>query len=348
MDNNELIEKVLQLEREAEERKRLDEKLQIASRLDDIERMTANLDGKDMTPDAPRAGVFAELQGIMPRRDEIKSSLLPFQIEFGKPTADVTADGYSVTLQPCDVDGNSYASADTIIVFVPCHGESIELGLYGWIAAVAEIPEDPGPPIVPAVPAVPGTVLSFIRFAPWFNAPHVEGVLIGIGGPTTPSVHFSARLVQEDASGLGEYDQWKEVIPAADGIWVDRDDGDERTHDATTPNESLWESNDTEGIHAHATTGVVVSVRLEGGQYSFEYERMRGDNETAGTKTAGVDDATWIQIETDGTIVRGRHCYPGPGCSDWNICYPSRVELDEVGHVRKMVTVCGVCVGPCA
>jgi len=195
MDNNELIEKVLQLEREAEERKRLDEKLQIASRLDDIERMTANLDGKDMTPDAPRAGVFAELQGIMPRRDEIKSSLLPFQIEFGKPTADVTADGYSVTLQPCDVDGNSYASADTIIVFVPCHGESIELGLYGWIAAVAEIPEDPGPPIVPAVPAVPGTVLSFIRFAPWLNAPHVEGVIIGIGDPTASESEPSGIIV---------------------------------------------------------------------------------------------------------------------------------------------------------
>ena len=159
MDFNEITERLLRLEREAEERKRLDEKLRIADRVDDIERLTANLDGKDMTPDAPKAGVFAELQGPMKRRDAIETSMLPFEIEFGKPTAEVTTDVYAVTLQPCDVEGVSYASADTVTVFVTNDNLVQSTANRGWDT---------------------DTVLSFIRFSPWYDDdPVVEGVLIG-------------------------------------------------------------------------------------------------------------------------------------------------------------------------
>jgi len=258
-------------------------------------------------------------------QEPVVEDLLPFEIEFGKPTADVTADGYTVTLQPCDADGDSFASADTVTVFVPPDGESIELGLFGWTTA---------------------SILSFIRFAPWLDDganPDIAGVLIGLGGLVTPTgILFSARLVQEAAGGLGEYDAWKEVIVDSNGVWKDRNDGDQHTEETTSM--SLWESNDTEGIYAASSDGVVVAVRLEVGdndQYSFVYERMRGDNEVAGTKTAGADDATWIQIENDGRIVRGKHCTPGPCCysigtncsTDCSFDF-NYFELDEVGHVR--------------
>lgn len=118
MDRQELIERLLLLEREAEERKRLDEEMQVNSRLTNIERITANLDGKDMTPDAPRAGVFAELQGSLPPIPVPESTMLPFDVEFGVPKADITGSSATVELRPTSRYGLEYASAGDLDVYV--------------------------------------------------------------------------------------------------------------------------------------------------------------------------------------------------------------------------------------
>jgi len=238
MDRQELIERLLLLEREAEERKRLDEEMQVNSRLTNIERITANLDGKDMTPDAPRAGVFAELQGSLPPIPVPESTMLPFDVEFGKPTGSgVTTDVAIVTLQPCDGNGNSFASADTVTVYVASDRSVQPTARRGWTTS---------------------KILSFIRFAPWVSGtPNIEGVLIGEAPDASPV--FAARLVREDAGLGGEYDQWKEVVFAGAGAWSDKAGG--RTHTSTS--KSLWEFNNLEGLPAHATTGTVVFVWVD-------------------------------------------------------------------------------------
>jgi len=154
----ELRERIEVLERYAEERKR--EKLD--DRVSDLEDAKP-VDVKSLDPKP--SGRPSDIRTKQPENPPVQEEVLGVEIEFGKPTADVTADGYSVTLQPCDVDGNSFASADTVDVIVPASAVAIELGLYGWTEA---------------------TILSFIRFSPWLTvgATDFAGVLIGIGGPT--------------------------------------------------------------------------------------------------------------------------------------------------------------------
>ena len=50
----------------------------------------------------------------LPIEKSFGGEILPFQIEYGKPTANVTTDVATVTLQPCDVSGTSYAKTGTV------------------------------------------------------------------------------------------------------------------------------------------------------------------------------------------------------------------------------------------
>jgi hypothetical protein len=240
-------------------------------------------------------------------------------IEFGIPTADIVADSDTVTLQPCDIEGVSYTDADTVTLYVAPDRSEQPIGDLGWVATDGE---------------VTGTILSFIRFDT--EGDDAEGVLVGCLLPDVDASYpFPARLEQEAAGGNGEYDVWTEQEVDSDGVYKDKAGG--RTE--TTTGMSLWESNNTEGIFVNATTGVVVSVRLETGdndQLSFEYERMQGDGGDAGVRASGDVDE-WIVIENDGRIVRGKHYPPSVlvyDCGDTDGCaIIEHIELDELGHV---------------
>lgn len=92
-------------------------------------------------------------------QDFVPDILTPPQIEFGKPTAPVTTDVATVTLQPCDQGGTSFANAATVTVYVANDRQTQETSGRGWTTS---------------------TILSFIRFMPWVaGSPNKEGVLIG-------------------------------------------------------------------------------------------------------------------------------------------------------------------------
>ncbi len=92
-------------------------------------------------------------------RPSFGGDVLPFDIEFGKPTANVTSDAATVTMQPCDKDGNSFASAAEVTVYVANDRQVQDLDARGWTTS---------------------TILSFIRFSPFVDdTPDIEGVLIG-------------------------------------------------------------------------------------------------------------------------------------------------------------------------
>ena len=100
------------------------------------------------------------------------------EIEWGIPTADPTSTPTAtITLQPCDKDGVSYANAATVTVYIRDDRSEVNLAPRGWLKKVAY---DAGPP---EVPAVVGTILSFLRFPWWVGSEgsHVDGVLIGEG-----------------------------------------------------------------------------------------------------------------------------------------------------------------------
>ena len=100
-------------------------------------------------------------------------------IEWGKPdattyAAGVTGDSTTITLQPCEEDGTSYANADTAKVYIRTDRASVNLDRIAWLAAAAAAGE---------TPAVVGTILSFVRF-PWdTTTDSAVGVLVGLGGP---------------------------------------------------------------------------------------------------------------------------------------------------------------------
>jgi len=110
------------------------------------------------TPDTSRSGDLMDVRK-MPTAKEDKFEIIPFDIEFGKPTANVTTDVATVTLQPCDQAGTSFANASTAAVYVSTDRAIQGIGSKGWTTA---------------------TVLSFVRFSPYVSGtPNIEGVLIG-------------------------------------------------------------------------------------------------------------------------------------------------------------------------
>jgi len=95
-------------------------------------------------------------------------------IEWGIPSTTPTGDSTTITLQPCEEHGTSYANADTAKVYILCDRGSVDLGRTAWLAAAAAAGE---------TPAVVGTILSFVRF-PWdTTTDSAVGVLVGLGGP---------------------------------------------------------------------------------------------------------------------------------------------------------------------
>jgi len=99
--------------------------------------------------------------------EEPVEELLPDEMEFGKPTANVTTDVATVTMQPCDSAGASFASAPTATAYVANDRQTQATAARGWTTS---------------------TVLSFIRFTPWVaGTPNIEGVLIGESPGNMPS-----------------------------------------------------------------------------------------------------------------------------------------------------------------
>lgn len=150
-------------------RKEMDEVLrqrrEAGSLLDMEERLSAIEDSKQdafswdsSTPDTSRSGDLMDVRK-MPKTVEEELRVIPFDIEFGKPTANVTTDVATVTMQPCAEDGTSFANAATVTVYIANDRQTQDTSGRGWTTT---------------------TILSFIRFAPFVaGTPNIEGVLIG-------------------------------------------------------------------------------------------------------------------------------------------------------------------------
>jgi len=177
----------------------------IADRVDNIETQVADAVVSDSTLGdvaAPPEHPPDTKVDYIPERKPLGGDVLPFQIEFGKPTAEVTTDVYAVTLQPCDVEGVSYASADTVTVFVTNDGLVQSTADRGWDT---------------------DTVLSFIRFSPWYDDdPVVEGVLIG-----------EANLTGLNSVPFGVIVMWGGAVGDIPSGWTLCDGGDDGNSVAT-------------------------------------------------------------------------------------------------------------------
>ena len=162
-ENEKLAEQVKALKKDMEELRDKVEKnepfIELEERVTDIEETnTTAFEVDSFTPDTSRSGDLMDTRK-MPTSIEEELKVLPFDIEFGKPTADVTTDVATVTLQPCDQAGNSFASADTATVYIANDRQVQAVAARGWTTT---------------------TVLSLIRFSPWVDdTPDIEGVLIG-------------------------------------------------------------------------------------------------------------------------------------------------------------------------
>jgi hypothetical protein len=134
------------------------------------------------TTDVSRSGDLMDVRK-MPNSDEFGLQLIAPEVEYGIPTADVTADSDTVTLQPCDSVGAEYDDADTIDVYV-CNDRSEQVLVHReWVATDGE---------------TVGTILSFVRF-PEFG-PDADGVLIGEGSVDAvviPDDTYSMQLDKE-------------------------------------------------------------------------------------------------------------------------------------------------------
>jgi len=81
-------------------------------------------------------------------------------IEGGKPSSSPTGSSATITLQPCEEDGTSYANADTAIVYIRTDRASVDLDRTGWDT---------------------DTILSFMRFPLDTTTDSAVGVMIGHG-----------------------------------------------------------------------------------------------------------------------------------------------------------------------
>ena len=262
--NEDILRRLEDLEIEDEKRKRSVKDDNVIERLVAIERKAEVVQGKDSTPDTDPFGLTPDLQGGRRPHKEIEAEVLPFDIEFGKPTADVTADVATVTLQPCDQDGTSFASADTVTVYVANDRQTQDTSDRGWLANVPAISEDPGPPLVPAVPEVVGTILSFIRFSPWVAGdPNIEGVLIGekLFGPDYP---FPAEITGNAADGTHRWKYaWSEVYKSGAGYgnWSTLDGGRSGTTGSNPARNTIEDMNT--GADAHIEGNGVDPAHLD-------------------------------------------------------------------------------------
>ena len=196
-----------------------------------------------------------------------EGDMLPNEIEWGIPTADITADSATVTLQPCDEAGVEYADADTVTLYV-CDDRSEQALIgRGWIATIPAVPEDPPDP---AEDAIPGTIISFLRL-PVFG-PDADGVLVG----EAPADGFYAVLRREHTDRDGSYDQWAEVEANGAGTFDIKTGG--RTDEGETI--PLWETNLTRRIPTLAIGAppminnyvwVNVVGGVAGGRYTFDW-----------------------------------------------------------------------------
>ena len=146
-------------------------------------------------------------------------------IEWGKPdattyAAGVTGDSATITLQPCEEDGTSYADADTAKVYILCDRASVNLDRTAWLAAAAAAGK---------TPAVVGTILSFVRF-PWdTTTDSAVGVLVGLGGPddkvavsTADDLPGFLRVTAGDSQAHDKLigDSEATAVGAATGEWL--------------------------------------------------------------------------------------------------------------------------------
>lgn len=169
---------------------------------------------------------------FVPERKVFGGDVIPFEIEFGKPTANVTTDVDTVTMQPCDEDGTSFASADEVTVYVANDRQTQDTDSRGWTTS---------------------TILSFYRFSPFVSGtPNIEGVLIG-----EPLLQYTDI---EDVEGIVSsevgitFDEWFDVQGNKDWFTVDARDWSNRfvevaaLWDAGVPSDSGSWNEDNGGI----------------------------------------------------------------------------------------------------
>lgn len=89
----------------------------------------------------------------------IPDDVLAWEIEFGNPYANISADSATILLRPCNQAGTEYDDARDVKVYVGTNRGSQGIADLGWTTS---------------------TILSFIRFSPSVpGSPNIQGVLIG-------------------------------------------------------------------------------------------------------------------------------------------------------------------------
>ena len=193
-ENAKLEEQVKALRKEMDDL--LQQRREFGSTIELAERITAMEDSRQdafgwdaATPDTSRSGDLMDTRK-MPTSLEDESEVIPFEIEFGKPTANVTTDVATVTLQPCDQGGTSFANADTVTNYVANDRQVQDTKNRGWTTA---------------------SILSFIRFSPWVSGtPNIEGYLIGEDVRVDPG--FWAEITGNATDGTN---RWKYAFSEA-------------------------------------------------------------------------------------------------------------------------------------
>ena len=189
--NEDILRRLIKLERENEDAKTKAKDDQVLDRLDIIERKTSIVQGKDETPDTDNFGRTTDISTGPPPQPPFESEIAGLEVEFCIPTADITEDSATVTLQPCSIAGVEYADADTATLYVCDDRSEASLSDRGWIATVVAVEADPeADPPVEAVEGVTGTILRFVRYP--IDGDDAVGALFGGGnyGGGGASVEF--------------------------------------------------------------------------------------------------------------------------------------------------------------
>ena len=200
MASNEDIQKRLKdLETERDDRERVARNDNILSRLITLENKATVVQGKDSTPDTDPAGVAPDLPFVAPYTPP-DLPMPGLEVEQGIPTADITADSATVTLQPCSITGVEYAAADTATLHVCDDGSIQGISNRGWIATVVAVEADPeADPPVEAVEGVTGTIIPFVRFQ--IDGDDAVGVLLGEAPAVTPVTPFAPEFGKPQTDG---------------------------------------------------------------------------------------------------------------------------------------------------
>ena len=285
-DDKKLVEQVKSLQEDVRELRRLVDGGSIPSEIEkslpivELEERVTNLENTDttafggdiFTPDTSRSGDLMDVRKMAPLEEE-ELKIIPNEIEWGIPTADVTADSATVELQPCSSVGVEYASADTIDVYV-CNDRSVQgLRNRGWKTTVDAVEYDAGPPEVLAADAIPGTILRFLRLP--IDGPDAEATLLGeapgLGGEFWGKITGNAIV----SAGTNQWTYAFSEVEKTDtgyGEWTVLSGGRSGTTSVTPAYNSIEDINT--GVDAHTEGNGVDPAHLdpaETGSDTFDF-----------------------------------------------------------------------------